>query len=288
MAQLNDLLLLKLGGSLITDKTINEGLRRDELHRIASETARALAAQPAGRAVVLAHGSGSFGHVPAREFETHLGRLSARRGSEWQRGLALVARAAAKLNGIVLDALVAAGVPAMAFAPRSVVCRDGRVDAVCDLAAAVRLALQSGVVPLLNGDAVLDSVRACTILPTEAIFAALLADAAFCGASGWILCAGETDGVLTAAGATVRRITRASFGGALDAALTSESRGGAADVSGAMRGKVLWLLDVVERHAAVRALIFNGLVPGNVEQALRDPLAVANATIVENDEQEQE
>ncbi len=282
MLNVDEILFLKLGGSLLTDKTVSEGLRRDELERVAREIARALgddSVQSVQRSVVLGHGSGSFGHVVAREYETQLGRLSARHGGEWRRGVARVALAAAKLNAVVGAALVDAGLPVLAVPARSVVCHDGQVRALHDVAAALRVAIAAKIVPLLNGDAVLDDVRGCTILSTEALFAAVLADDAFRGARGWILCAGETDGVLAASGATVRRITRALFHADLAAALTTESRAGAADVSGAMRGKVLWLLDVVERHA-VRALIFNGLVPGNVEQALRDPLAVANATIV--------
>ena len=74
----------------------------------------------------------------------------------------------------------------------------------------------------------------------------------------------------------MREITRESFA-ELDC-LTDRSAG--ADVTGAMRGKVLWLLDCVERFAGMQALIFNALVPGALVQAMLDPMSVANATAV--------
>jgi isopentenyl phosphate kinase len=274
------LTLVKLGGSLLTDKAKSEALRNDELTRIAHEIQRAVnanAERPAqSRAqLIIAHGSGSFGHVPARQYETHLGRAA--RPDTWRRGMALVARAAAKLNGFVVNALVECDLNVLALPPRALRCDDGRVihESARDFADAVRLALDSQLLPLLNGDVVGDTVRGCTILSTEALFAALLMHWRSGGAA-WILCAGETNGVLRADGSTVREITAASFG-ELEC-LTDRSAG--ADVTGAMRGKVMWLLECVERFAPLQALIFNALVPGALEQAMLDPLSVQNATIV--------
>ena len=59
---MSDLIFLKLGGSLLTDKTGTEALRADTLQRLAAEIAAARAADPQLR-LVLGHGSGSFGHV---------------------------------------------------------------------------------------------------------------------------------------------------------------------------------------------------------------------------------
>jgi isopentenyl phosphate kinase len=174
------LTLVKLGGSLLTDKAKSEALRSDELTRIAHEIQRAVNSQrrttgTLERAqLIIAHGSGSFGHVPARQYETHLGRAA--RPDTWRRGMALVARAAAKLNGFVVNALVECDLNVLALPPRALRCDDGRVihESARDFADAVRLALDSQLLPLLNGDVVGDTVRGCTILSTEALFAALL------------------------------------------------------------------------------------------------------------------
>ena len=60
-----ELIFLKLGGSLLTDKTRPQALRPDVLGRLAGEIAAALAARPA-LWLLIGHGSGSFGHVAAR------------------------------------------------------------------------------------------------------------------------------------------------------------------------------------------------------------------------------
>ena len=56
--------LLKLGGSLITDKNQNATLRPDVLARLASEIYAALEQKP--QPLLIGHGSGSFGHFEAK------------------------------------------------------------------------------------------------------------------------------------------------------------------------------------------------------------------------------
>jgi isopentenyl phosphate kinase (EC 2.7.4.-) len=59
---------LKLGGSLITDKTRENAPRLDVIRRLAREISGALATAPPK--LVLGHGSGSFGHAAARKYGT--------------------------------------------------------------------------------------------------------------------------------------------------------------------------------------------------------------------------
>jgi isopentenyl phosphate kinase len=66
------LIFLKLGGSLITNKSRPQSPRRALLRQIAEEIARTIADKPALR-LVIGHGSGSYGHVSAREFGTRDG-----------------------------------------------------------------------------------------------------------------------------------------------------------------------------------------------------------------------
>ena len=57
--------LLKLGGSLITDKANAKTPRRETLSRIALEIAAYRRYAGADGRLILGHGSGSFGHIPA-------------------------------------------------------------------------------------------------------------------------------------------------------------------------------------------------------------------------------
>jgi len=74
-----DLTFLKLGGSLITEKTTPYAPRLDLLSDLAGQIARAMATQP-GLSLVLGHGSGSFGHTAARQFGTREGLPSHGKG----------------------------------------------------------------------------------------------------------------------------------------------------------------------------------------------------------------
>ena len=97
------LTLLKLGGSLITDKNRPHTPRLEVLARLAEEIAAARRQRP-GLRLLLGHGSGSFGHVPAQKYGTCQGVHSA---DEWQ-GFVEVWHQAAALNRLVMEALRAA------------------------------------------------------------------------------------------------------------------------------------------------------------------------------------
>ena len=176
---------LKLGGSLITDKARPETARLDVLARLAQELAQARAERPELQ-LLLGHGSGSFGHPVAAQHGTHLG---ARTEQEW-RGFLEVWQAAHRLHGHVLDALQAAGLPAMSFPPSaSAVCENGEIMSLAH--EPILLALEAGLLPVVLGDVAFDRRRGATILSTERVMG-WLADAL---AASRILLAGVEEGV---------------------------------------------------------------------------------------------
>ena len=61
------MILVKLGGSVITDKGRYRTFDPDTAGRLAEEIASA------GQEVMLVHGAGSFGHMLAKEHRLHLG-----------------------------------------------------------------------------------------------------------------------------------------------------------------------------------------------------------------------
>ncbi|MCX6065672.1 MAG: hypothetical protein NT121_07955, partial [Chloroflexi bacterium] len=63
---MTELVFLKLGGSLITDKTLPYTPRLDKLADLASQIAAALSTRQLS--LVLGHGSGSFGHIAAKKY----------------------------------------------------------------------------------------------------------------------------------------------------------------------------------------------------------------------------
>lgn len=248
------MIFLKLGGSLITDKTQNETVRQQVLDRLARELARAVVNH--GQPILVGHGSGSFGHMAAKSYGTRDGVHT----PEGWRGFAHVSVAAARLNRRVSDALHEAGVPIVSLPPSaSVQCSDGRITSM--ETRPIQLALQSGLCPLVMGDVAWDSVRGGTIVSTEEVFAFLAGEFPVTR----VLLAGETEGVWHGADRTlVERITSDNWTGLL--ADVGGSRG--ADVTGGMAGKVRDMLSLVRAHPRVEVRIFSGLIAGNLERVL--------------------
>ncbi len=251
-------LFLKLGGSLLTDKTGVEALRHDVLERVAAEIAAARAVD-AGLQLVVGHGSGSFGHVAAAQYGTRQGVTTP---EQWH-GLAVVSDAAARLNRAVVAALLAAGVPAISLQPSaSVQCQDGVIVAQA-LHVPVKAALAAGLVPVIYGDAAFDEVRGGTIVSTEEVMMALAPHLA----PAWLLLAGETSGVYDQAGDVIATITPATLPAILPA--LGGSRG--TDVTGGMSAKVAQMLDLTAQQPGLRVRIFSGLEAGGLTIVLGNP-----------------
>lgn len=258
---MNDVVYVKLGGSLITDKRAHEHVRGDVLTRLAREIAAARAENPALR-LVLGHGSGSFGHVAASKYGT---RAGVQNGEGWF-GYAVTGDAAARLNRAVTGALLAAEVPAWSVQPGAILrCRDGEIES--GDGAVVVDALARGLVPVVYGDVVLDEVRGGTIASTEEIFDWL---------TGFlpprrIILTGEVDGIYTAdplrsPHAEQIRVVTPDDLAAIESGLTG-SHG--VDVTGGMLAKVRQCVELVRRHPRLEINICSGLEADNLLRALR-------------------
>jgi isopentenyl phosphate kinase len=261
--------LVKLGGSLLTDKTAVDAVRPDVLARLAAEIAAAApaaagreGAQDAGDALVIGHGSGSFGHVAASRY----GLAAGLRDAGQLPGVSRTQERAAALHRQVCAALAAAGLFPFSLAPSSsVVAAGGR-----PLAIAVEplvLALGNGLLPVLYGDVVLDREQGVAICSTERLFELLAAQLpAFGMRVRRVLWLGETDGVYDAAGRTLPRLGADALAGeAGDRPAIGAAAG--TDVTGGMLHRVETALALAAR--GIPSLIANGTTPGLLAAALR-------------------
>jgi isopentenyl phosphate kinase len=251
------LVFLKLGGSLITEKDKVATPRPEVLTRLAAEIAAARAAQP-GMRLLLGHGSGSFGHVPAKKYNT---RAGAKSPEEWT-GFAEVWQRAAALNHIVMDTLQTAGLPAIAFPPSAAVMANGGQIKSWNIEP-IQAALDANLLPVVYGDVAFDAERGGTILSTEDLLVYL----ALTLHPTRILLAGDEDGIYEdypQRKNLVAEITPNSYG------QLAASLGGAAaaDVTGGMAGKVQTMLELVKTLPECEVRIFSGRKAGAVQEAL--------------------
>ena len=265
------LIFLKLGGSLITDKTQPYTPKLDVIEDAALQIATALQTHPDLR-LVLGHGSGSFGHVAASEYRTRAGvfiptppHISQERDATkdvYWKGFAEVWYQASALNRFVMKALRKVNLPAVALPPSAnVIASDGKVSLW--ETSAISMALAAGLVPVIYGDVTFDEVRGGTILSTEDLFGHLAR--AFNPDS--ILLAGLEAAVWEDFPARTRKvetITPATFG--MVAENIEKSAG--VDVTGGMRSKVTQMLDLVRQNPLLKIQIFSGAEPGNIVRAL--------------------
>jgi isopentenyl phosphate kinase len=255
--RIKNLLFLKLGGSLITDKDKAHTARQEVITRLAEEIAAARE-KVHDLPLVLGHGSGSFGHFAGKKYGTRQG-VSSR--EEW-RGFAEVWQEANALNRIVMDSLAQAGLPAIALPPSaSVIAKDGVVDNwnLDPLVSALRV----GLLPVVFGDVVFDIVRGGTILSTEDLFAHLAVQLN----PRRILLAGLEKGVW-ADFPTCKELVKEMTPGSLDSIRASLGQSRGTDVTGGMLAKVRQSLDLVEKVDGLEILIFSGQETGAAARAL--------------------
>jgi isopentenyl phosphate kinase len=253
----DDILFLKLGGSLITDKSRPHTPRPQVLARLAMEIAAAKSKNLKLR-LILGHGSGSFGHVPARKHGTRQGVHS----MEGWAGFLEVWREAAALNRLVMDALLEAELPAIAFPASASVIAEERVILSWNLAP-IEAALKAGLLPVVYGDVIFDRALNGTIFSTEDLFTHLAVNLS----PRRLLLAGIERGVWRDYPACTELLDEITPG-TLPDVLAALGGSAETDVTGGMASKVQLSLDLVEAVPGLEVVIFSGEQPGQVELVL--------------------
>ncbi|WP_135362624.1 isopentenyl phosphate kinase [Halosimplex halophilum] len=214
--------VLKLGGSVVTEKDSPETVDDDALARAAEAVAGF------DGDLVLVHGGGSFGHHAAAERG-----VSADSGTRSAADARAIHDAMGRLNAAVLDALHEAGVEALPVRPLSLASRGADGDLSVPTGSVATM-LAEGFTPVLHGDGVVQSGAGVTVTSGDDLVVALAADGGL-DVDRVGLCS-TVPGVLDAEGAVIERIER--FADAADALGGSD----ATDVTGGMAAKVEKLL----------------------------------------------
>jgi isopentenyl phosphate kinase len=250
------MIFVKLGGSLITNKSLAESARSDVIFRLANELAEAKQQDPHMQ-ILIGHGSGSFGHPVADQYGTQRGTSSS---EDWS-GFTKVWYVANKLNRIVIDALRTAGLPALSLPPSaSAVSVKGEL--VTYAVEPIQRSLEAGLLPVIQGDVAFDRVSGSTILSTETVFRYLVPELV----PDLVLLAGIEPGVYREyppVGEILSTIT--------DADIAKLSLGSAVetDVTGGMASKVREALLISKVVPGLSVRIFSGEEPGTLLSALQ-------------------
>jgi len=146
------MLVLKLGGSVITDKRVRCRARPGVIGRLAREL------KPFCSETIIVHGAGSFGHIKASKHGLKDGISS----DEALLGAAEVQREVRELDAIVCRALQKAGIPAISIPPSVFLQFSCGSLSEYDVGP-FREAMARGFVPVTFGDVVMDDLQGVAI-----------------------------------------------------------------------------------------------------------------------------
>ncbi|WML67492.1 MAG: Isopentenyl phosphate kinase [Methanoregula sp. SKADARSKE-2] len=232
---MSDRVLLKLGGSVITDKSADCAINRESLAAIARAVSDS-GAQAGG--IVIIHGAGSCGHPEAKRYQLERGAVSG-----VTEGIYVTNRVVSGLNETVVSILRENGVAAVGLHPLHTGLADnGRLIAF-EYRHLERM-LELGMVPVIHGDVVMDLSRGACIVSGDQL-ARWLALGLKVGRVGL---ATDVPGVLDG-GHVVQEITPET------APLLQIGDSKHTDVTGGMRGKINELLELAE--AGIGSEIFH-------------------------------
>ncbi|MDI6718567.1 MAG: isopentenyl phosphate kinase [Methanomicrobiales archaeon] len=222
---MDEVVLLKLGGSVVTHKGGDCRIDEESLAAIS----RAIAAHMHPGLLII-HGAGSCGHPEAKRF----GIVERGLDPENTAGVYQTHRSVARLNAGVVACLRSAGIEAVGIhALSGSVARNGRLDSFA--VEPIRIMLARGIVPVLHGDVVMDIERGATIVSGDQLLAYV---ARALGATR-VGVATDVAGVLDG-GRVIPKIGPAT---AKSLPIGNSSH---IDVTGGMRGKVQELLRLAE------------------------------------------
>ncbi|XP_016485028.1 isopentenyl phosphate kinase isoform X2 [Nicotiana tabacum] len=197
--------IVKLGGAAITCKNKLETIDEENLTEVSSQLRQALipnsdsakilgmdwskrpgqseppsfvdefSDQPVAdsESFIVVHGAGSFGHFQASKSGVHKGGLSR---PLVKAGFVATRISVTSLNLEIVRALAREGIPSIGMSPFSCgwsTCQRNMTEA--DISMVIK-AIDAGFIPVLHGDAVLDTLQECTILSGDVIIRHLAAE----------------------------------------------------------------------------------------------------------------
>lgn len=257
--------LIKLGGSVVTNKARALTLSPRNISALAGEIAHFLRGSKERR-VVLVHGGGSFGHVKARKYSLAGGLKRAGQ----MKGFSEVRRDMRFLNARILDSLLDHGVNAVSLPPESLIDVADRA-VLHEHLKLIDMSLEQSIVPVTFGDAMFDRSIAFTIISGDVLMKSL---SSHLKPSVSVFCT-DVDGVYDSNPRINRKARLLST--LRPATRVGSERSRRDDVTGEMSGKISVLFEIAENSG--RTYVVNGLRRGRLTSALEREVSVGTEVI---------
>jgi len=244
------MILIKLGGSVITDKSVYKKFNKERVSRLCREI------KDSGKNVMIVLGAGSFGHVIAKEFELQKGHIR----DDQIAAVAKVSRDVRELNTLVVSELIDAGIPAVSVPTGSCFAMDDN-ELLMDDTEIIRRYVELGMSPIMSGDVLVDRKKGFGICSGDVIMRCL----ADIFSPERVIFVSDIDGLYD-------RDPKVSKGAKLIKEVNESvlkkipSETTVADVTGGVRGKMRLMLDMCSDGRD--CILVNGTVDGRLRSLL--------------------
>jgi len=253
------IILIKFGGSLITDKTKTNIARLDVIENLVRQVKSSFAkASEDEVSFIIATGAGGFGHPVAKKYENNL-----------KEGLPFIKDAVKKINNIVVSALINGGLKAVSVEPSKIAeYENGQITKL--LYDYIVKLLKKNIMPVFHADLIDDKKLGISILSMDRF---LVDYAIYLKNKGYVvkkvIFCGTTDGVLDNQGKTIEKINKENIS-EVDKAFYDNKE---VDTSGGMKRKVKECLILIDHK--IPCLIINGQKEGNLLRTITGDKVVA-------------
>jgi len=249
---MKSLTILKIGGSVITNKGKECVAKSNEINRLAKEIASFLPHY--FYPLILVHGAGSYGHPQAEKYIDNLNI-----------GIIPIHNAVKSLNKLFIDSLNKFGISAIPVHPMScTILKNGRIKYIN--IEILYTMIKQGFVPVLHGDIVIDETSKCNILSGDQIVTYLAKSMSNVETIKVQIGIGtNVDGVLDCNNKPIKVLTPDLFKKILSCINKEGKKSDASlsDVTGGMFGKVKELL-VLAETTGIESCIFNASKPNTI------------------------
>jgi isopentenyl phosphate kinase len=261
--------LLKLGGSLLTDKNVPFSIREDVVKSAVHQIIKA------NEKLILIHGGGSFGHPIAKKYQISQGLNSTI--SNQILGLTETHNAMVDLNSYLVKQFLRRTYPILSIQPSSIFLKDSET-VIDNSIEVIETALNLNILPLLYGDIILDKQGSFSIISGDQIIFELCRSIRKYRVTK-VIFATETDGIFIKAktGSSVELVKKI-HSDELER-LELADLGHKIDVTGGIGGKIDFIKRITGLGIPVQ--LVNGLKEDNIYKSLKN-IEITSTYIINN------
>jgi isopentenyl phosphate kinase len=251
-------MIVKLGGSLITNKSKPFSLRKKVIKNAISEIIESK------KKVMIVHGGGSFGHPIAKKYNINFGRDPSVPNQIF--GLAKTHSVMTELNKFILDEFIKRQISAISIQPSSIFIDHPEKGIIFNFES-VKLSLELGMIPVLYGDIMFSSQSNFSILSGDTIILKICEKTEQLNVSKVVFTM-ETDGLYIEDQNTGEIELASEVNYHQIDTIQLANLGGKIDITGGIRIKLNNIKEIMKLGIPIQ--LINGLIENNIERALNN------------------